>query len=273
MPELPEVETIKRQLSSCLNLEVIDVEVGRFGLRKPFTSTFVADLLSAKIVSVERVGKYLFFNLNSGKCILMHAGMSGRFDLKTAPLTKGRHDHLVITFANQQVLIFNDPRRFGLALTFGSKEEALKYARLGLDPINDQLQAEQLLELFKKRNSNIKDVLMNQQILAGIGNIYASEILCAAGIHPESAANKIPLEQLRELAKQIRLVLQKAIKLGGSTWRDYRTPEGQKGAFQETFTAYTKEGERCHFCSGKICKITQSNRATYYCEQHQLHFR
>lgn len=272
MPELPEVESMKALLSDCCNYKIINTKVLNSNLRKKVNNSFVADTKNTEILNIERIGKFLIFNLSNKKCVVMHAGMSGIFTVDgNDNLLK--HDHIVFYLKDNRIIKYNDPRRFGLALSFNNKQEALSsslFKNIAIDALDKKFNADYLLNKVKNLTSNIKNTLLNQNIVAGIGNIYASEILFYSKISPLRACNSLSNTEIAKIVDNTSFVLNKAITLGGSTLKDYRLPNGSKGGFQNEFAVYNKKDQPCPNCGTLITKITQSGRATYFCPKEQL---
>lgn len=270
MPELPEVETMRRSLLPLCNQEIIEVKLNKTQLRKPINSTFINDIKGTTLKSIERFGKFLLFHLSNNICLLMHAGMSGKFKLEKLPKTNtDKHNHIEFYLNNQLIVYYNDPRRFGLALTFPNKEEALNYINIGIDALDPLLTPNLLYELLQKSRTNIKTFLLNQKYIAGIGNIYACEILFYSHIHPLTATNHINKVQSKALVDNTLKVLQQAITMGGSTLKDYATPSGESGYFQHNFAVYNKISEPCPNCKAPIVKIKIAGRSTFLCPKEQ----
>lgn len=274
MPELPEVETIKNAVQAFANNALIlSTHVYQPHLREPVPADFAEKINGARIVNFERIGKYMIINLNNGLSIIFHFGMSGKIKTESAiPQKPEKHDHIVI-ITNKGALVYNDTRRFGLVTLCES--ENLKnhpcFKRIGLDPWDEQLTTEYLLESLKNRKTAIKIALLDQEIICGIGNIYASEILYKSRILPQRESKSITKDEAQKIIKYTREVLEEAIKAGGSTIHDYKRPDGNIGHFQQHHCVYNKEGQRCPDCvcdihAGKgICKDIQGGRSTFYC--------
>lgn len=274
MPELPEVETIKNTVAQHLFGALITyAEVRQAKLRESVPTDFAIKVCNARIIGLRRIAKYMLADLDNGLTIIWHFGMSGKIRIESdVPNPPQKHDHIIIK-TDKGVLIYNDPRRFGL-VTF-CKTAELKYhhcfKNTGLDPWDNNLTADYLLQKLANRKCAIKLSLLNQEIICGIGNIYASEILYLARIHPQRPSESINLLQAAEIIKQTRIVLQKAIDAGGSTIHDFRRPDGDIGYFQEQHCVYNKTGKRCPDCcckiekTGGIQKIVQGGRSTFYC--------
>lgn len=278
MPELPEVETTKNALAKGIGCcRILDVCVFENRLRIAIPDDFKQQILQTSILSYSRIAKYIVIKLNNNLDIICHLGMSGKFKLSYQnPPYREKHDHVFIITENG-TLIFNDPRRFGL-LTYIENSQLYNsslFAKLGLDPFSDELTSEYLLNKLKNKSIPIKIALLDQSIIAGIGNIYASEILFDARISPLRNACNISLQECQILIESSRKILQKAIDAGGSTLRDYHKPDGSEGYFQFMHCVYNKTGQPCTNCSchinetGGIQKIVQAGRSSFYCATKQ----
>lgn len=272
MPELPEVETVRRGLDNALSGAVISrVELRRKDLRTAFPRNFSKALAGRAIRAVERRAKYLLFRLDSEDIVIAHLGMSGRFLISlTRPKHFSKHDHLVIELSDGRFLIFNDARRFGL-VTLTNRSAIKKHPllnRLGPEPLSEDFSVGYLREKLRARRSPVKTALMDQRLVVGIGNIYASEALFNAGIDPRKpavdAAGKAPA-----LLKSIHKVLEAAIESGGSSLRDFVTISGKEGYFQHRFQVYGRAGKPCFICRAPIRVIRQSGRSTFFCPRCQ----
>lgn len=274
MPELPEVETVKNGIREFIGNSIIEnAEVFQRRFREPIPDDFEQKVRNAKIIGYRRFGKYLLVDLDNQYSIIWHLGMSGRIKtLKTYPKILEKHDHVVIKTQNG-CLIFNDPRRFGLMLLCLSKDigDHKLFCKMGLDPFDTNLTPSYLYKKLQRSKTPIKISLLNQEIVNGIGNIYASEILYKSAIIPTRLSLDISLEECDSLIQNTRLVLQNAIDNGGSTLRDYHKPDGSLGYFQNLHCVYNKSGQRCPDCSCDITKtdgikkIVQGGRSSFYC--------
>ncbi len=280
MPELPEVETIRRGMEKTIRGHVIaKVEQRRSGLRVPFPANFSKELEGKKIERLTRRAKYILIHLAS-RTVILHLGMSGRILLVPA---KGnyqpqKHDHLILDFDDGSKMIFNDARRFGMVMMADENEVANHpaFKDLGPEPLDNGFSAPVLFDSLRNKKTSIKAALMDQRVVAGLGNIYVCEALFHAGIGPARIAATLSEEDAEKLVKAIRKVLNEAIAAGGSTLRDYRHADGELGYFQHHFAVYDREGEPCPGCScdisrsGGVRKITQGGRSTYYCPEKQV---
>ena len=275
MPELPEVETIKEALRKSIDgTEILSVLIRNRNFRQRIPDDFEKIVTGTRILSVCRRAKYVIITLDNGYCIIWHFGMSGRVKIISNPdnLILDKHDHIVIRTSGD-TLVFNDARRFGLMLY--TKTETLTshplFTHLGPDPFEAELTSSYLADKFKNKKTAIKIALLDQDIVNGIGNIYASEALYDARISPLKACCDLSVNELKRLISSVRMTLKKAIAAGGSTLKDYRQPDGSMGYFQNQHCVYGKEGQPCPNCTckNKIKKIVQGGRSTFYCEKLQ----
>jgi formamidopyrimidine-DNA glycosylase len=275
MPELPEVETVCRGLAKALiGARITEMQQHRKDLRVALPPDMPRRLAGRRIENIHRRAKYILITLDKNETLLMHLGMSGRMvithDDRQPP---GKHDHLVFRFDNGVTLRFNDPRRFGLCdLAATDALEQHKLLRhIGIEPLGRDLTPQSLAALLKDKKTSIKAALLDQRLIAGIGNIYACEALFHAGIGPRRKAGSCKAPQTERLAPAIKKVLKAAIAAGGSSLRDYVQADGELGYFQHHFAVYGREGKRCPGCdcdpkrSGGIRRIAQGGRSTFYC--------
>ena len=286
MPELPEVETVRRGLTPAMEGRVIErAEIRRDGLRWPFPPGLADRLTGARVLGLRRRSKYILIDLDTGESALIHLGMSGRMTVSglQAAYVPGqfhhdhpapeKHDHVVLHMAGGARVTFNDPRRFGaLDLLETARADAHPLlAALGPEPLGNRFHADHLASRLAGRKGPIKALLLDQRIVSGLGNIYVCEALNRAGIHPERAGGRIGAARLERLVAEIRAVLAEAIEAGGSSLRDYRQADGELGYFQHGFRAYDREAQPCQSpgCTGTIRRIVQSGRSSYYCPRCQ----
>lgn len=274
MPELPEVETVCRGLARALeNRRLRRVLQRRSDLRLPFPPDFVQRLEGRRIVAIRRRAKYMLWEMEDDTVLIGHLGMSGRMQVGEGPLPDlGPHDHVVFETEEGPYVIFNDHRRFGLMVL--STREALDrhplLAGIGPEPLGNGFDPLVLSAALEGRRTPIKAALLDQKVVAGLGNIYVSEALFRAGIAPEREAATVAGKRAERLVPAIRDVLTEAIAAGGSTLRDYVQSNGELGYFQHAFKVYDREGEPCPACAkGVIRRIVQSNRSTYFCPRCQ----
>lgn len=268
MPELPEVETVCRGLrAKLLKKKIVDVEYRRPNLRFPMPADMPARVAGKRVTAVERLSKYALLVLNDGGKILLHLGMSGRlFFHEEKDYEPAKHDHVIVTFPKNLRLVFNDARRFGVLDYLPPGTDAHKLLdTVGLDPFDKTMTPAWLADKAEKRKTPMKAFLMDQRIIAGLGNIYVCEALFRAKISPTRAAGKLKRGEPEALVKAIQTVLNEAIKAGGSSLRDYVQTDGELGYFQSSFRVYGREDDPCKNCKTPIKRITQSGRSTFYC--------
>lgn len=276
MPELPEVETVCRGLAARLvGRRLLRVEVRRRDLRLPVPPEFAARLTGRRVLRIDRRAKYMLWHLDDGGVVIGHLGMSGRLCVKPAPAPPATHDHICMETDDQTVVVYNDPRRFGL-LVLTSADALHQHAllkELGPEPLSDAFTAASLRATLADRRGPIKAALLDQKVVAGLGNIYVCEALYRAHISPLRPAGSLTAASAQRLVREIKAVLSTAIAAGGSTLRDYVQADGELGGFQNQFSAYDREGSPCPHrgCGGRhvIRRIVQSGRATYYCPRCQ----
>ena len=282
MPELPEVEIVKLSLKKTIkSKKILKVKVNNRNLRFKIQKDFEALLKRRKIIDVNRKAKYLIIILDDDKYLIMHFGMSGtlhllkkEFDFKNTNLSfyKGqnfpsKHNHIELFFDKFKI-VYNDPRRFGFVKFLNSKKELVKYLKnFGIEPLEKKFNIKYLKKILNNKNKNIKNILLDQKYISGIGNIYANEILFFSKINPNKLGKKINIREMKKLLVFSKKVLRKAIKKGGSTIRDFKNAECTKGSFQDEFKVYNKDGFKCpnSLCAKFIKKITISNRSSFYC--------
>ena len=283
MPELPEVETICRGLEPAISGKVITaVQQRRKDLRVPFPKNLKGKLEGRAILYIRRRAKYIVIGLGSAvsnqtveATLIIHLGMSGRIIIAREPYTPEKHDHLLLSFKGGTCIVLNDPRRFGMVLyNKGEDIEALQsFHKMGPEPLGNHFHGESLYEALQKRSTSIKNALLNQHVVAGLGNIYVCEALFLAGIHPEENTRNISNRKADKLVRAIRDVLRQAIKAGGSTLKDYRKADGSLGYFQYAFAVYDREGQACPNCTcrakEKVIRIQQAGRSTFFCAKKQ----
>lgn len=268
MPELPEVETSRRGIAPFLEQQnIAEVIVRDHRLRWPVNPDLPQILAEQRVHQIGRRAKYLLFDCDSGT-LLIHLGMSGRLRVLDAsqPLQPDKHDHVDIVFENGYRLRYTDPRRFGAVIwTHEPVELHPLLSHLGPEPLEGDFDADYLLDKASKRQVAIKTFIMNAEIVVGVGNIYASEALFMAGIHPKMITAKLKKNQALKLVEAIKAVLGKAIAAGGTTLRDFRDSEGNPGYFAQELQVYNRAGLGCRQCGHPIELFRQANRATYFC--------
>jgi len=272
MPELPEVETVCQGLKAALDGAVIaEVTLRRKNLRIPFPEDFTQRLEGKAITGIRRRAKYLLFDIAGEDVMIAHLGMSGHFTVASnPPKSYEKHDHVVIRLTDGKVVIYNDVRRFGL-ITLARKEELSEHpllAGLGPEPLENSFSPAYLARALSTRNTALKVALMDQSVVVGVGNIYASEALFLAGIKPKTPANQA-VDQAKLLIQCIRKVLNDAIKSGGSTLRDHVQVTGETGYFQHHFNVYGRSGKPCFSCGTPIKSERLSGRSTFFCAECQ----
>ncbi len=274
MPELPEVETVCRGLAKMMaGRDIAQVRKNRGDLRAPFPAGL--EKLKGHIASITRRAKYILVNLADGRTLVIHLGMSGRITLhaRDEAYKPGTHDHMIITLDNGLRAVLNDPRRFGIVALAkaGELEKHKLFSHLGPEPLGKQFTADYLAEKFKGRKTAVKVALMDQELVVGVGNIYAAEALFLAHIDPRTAAGSLKKPALTKLVTAIKKTLEKAIAAGGSSLRDYVQTDGTLGLFQHHFAVYGRAGEKCKGCTcdikktGGVQRLTQGGRSTFYC--------
>jgi formamidopyrimidine-DNA glycosylase len=288
MPELPEVETVRRGLAPALvGARLERVELRRPDLRFPLPERFAERLVGHAVTGLSRRAKYLLAELSSGEVLVMHLGMTGRFrvahegavlspgDFYAEAGSKGAHDHVVFHLSNGAVVTYNDVRRFGFMdlVPCSELQSCRHFAGMGLEPLGGGLTGEAIAHLFAGRRAPLKAALLDQRLIAGLGNIYVCEALFRAGLHPESPAGSLatpsgkPTRAAGRLARTIVAVLEEAVEAGGSTLRDYARTDGSLGLFQHRFRVYDRTGEACAKprCRGRVERLIQAGRSTFYC--------
>jgi len=269
MPELPEVETSRRGIEPhIVGQRISDVRIRERRLRWPVSEDVDRHLPGQTVTSVERRAKYLLINTTDGTAIL-HLGMSGSVCIVENDTPASVHDHIDIELESGCALRLRDPRRFGSLHWSDDASNHWLLKNLGPEPLGDEFDGEYLWNRSRGRRVAVKQFIMNAGIVVGVGNIYASESLFLAGINPKRAAGRIALPRYEALANAIRTVLQKAIRAGGTTLRDFYGGDGEPGYFQQELTVYGREDEPCLYCDRPVTAIVQGQRATYYCKHCQ----
>ncbi|WP_166170851.1 bifunctional DNA-formamidopyrimidine glycosylase/DNA-(apurinic or apyrimidinic site) lyase [Acinetobacter sp. SA01] len=266
MPELPEVETTKTSLLPLLDQTVLKVEVRQPSLRWPIPEN-IQKLMGQKLLKLTRRSKYILAEFEQDS-MLWHLGMSGSFRLCTATDELRKHDHLIIQFEDIE-LRYHDPRRFGCILWLDQDSQSKLIDTLGPEPLSEAFNAEYLFEKFKKKNVAAKVAIMDNHIVVGVGNIYATESLFNVGIHPAQPASSLSFQQIEQLVIEIKRILKQAIDLGGSTLRDYTNAMGENGYFQQTLLAYGRAGEMCVNCETTLENLKLGQRASVFCPECQ----
>ena len=275
MPELPEVETVCRALSKVLtNSRIKKIEFYRKDLRWQVKDNLEVSLKNNIFIDPYRRGKYILIPTNTDKIFLIHLGMSGQIRIKKKDIVQ-KHDHMRMIVENNNkhfVVTYNDSRRFGYIDLFKKKElrEHFLLSKIGVEPLGRELTTEYLKNNFKKRVINIKNALIDQKIIAGIGNIYASEILYKAKINPLRKVNSLSQNDLNSIITFTKIILKKSIDVGGTTIRDHMQPDGSLGYFKQKLQVYGKVNEKCKTCNSFIVKEVISNRSTFICRHCQI---
>jgi formamidopyrimidine-DNA glycosylase len=292
MPELPEVETVRRGLQPAMEgAKIVHAEARRKDLRFPFQKDFVARLEGQTVTGLGRRAKYLMADLASGDVLLMHLGMSGSFRVVAGedkrapgkfhhPRNEDRaHDHVVFHMSSGATVIFNDPRRFGYMKIFARDriEDEPLLQGLGPEPLGNEFDAAMLARACFNKKTSLKAALLDQRVVAGLGNIYVCEALFRAHLSPRRLAATLatkkgqPTDHARRLVEAIHAVLNQAIKAGGSSLRDHRQTSGELGYFQHSFQVYDREGKQCESagCGGIVRRFTQNGRSTFWCPKCQ----
>lgn len=278
MPELPEVETVRRGLEPVLTgRAILRAEVNRPDLRWPLPPDLARRLTGRRVLALRRRAKYILADLDGGETLLVHLGMSGRILVSGGAVGRfrhdhpapARHDHVMLDIEGGARITFNDPRRFGAMDLFATEAAAAHplLARLGPEPLGNSFSDAYLAAAFGGRRMPVKAALLDQRIVAGLGNIYVCEALWRARISPRRRAGAISAARIATLATAIRAVLLEAIAAGGSSLRDFRRADGELGYFQHRFDVYGREGAACHTpgCGGTIRRVVQSGRSSFYC--------
>ena len=292
MPELPEVETVRRGLQPVMEgARIVKAEARRADLRFPFQPDFVARLQGQTVIGLGRRAKYLLADLASGDVLLMHLGMSGSFRVisredATLPgefhYPRGKdtkHDHVLFRMSSGADIVFNDPRRFGFmkVIARNALDEEPLLCELGPEPLGNEFDAAMLAQACAGKRTSLKAALLDQRVVAGLGNIYVCEALYRSHLSPEREAATLatkkgePTDHASRLVSAIHAVLNDAIKAGGSSLRDHRQTNGELGYFQHSFSVYDREGEACRTpgCSGTVRRFSQNGRSTFWCPKCQ----
>ena len=283
MPELPEVETVRKGLVRHLQGGTISsVDLRRKGLRFPFPKDMEDRMENRRIEKISRRAKYLLIHLDDESTWLVHLGMTGKFTLfrnESEYEENSKHDHVIIRMENGAIAVYNDPRRFGLMdlIDAGGEQNHRLLAGIGCEPLSEKFNAESFSKSIENKKSPNKTALLDQRIVAGLGNIYVCEILNRAGVSPRRMASSVASSvgrvdsRCERIVEQTKQVLGEAIAAGGSTISDFAAVDGDLGYFAHSFRVYGREGEPCltHSCSGKIKRIVQGGRSTFFCSKCQ----
>jgi len=267
MPELPEVETTKNGLEILLSKKTITkIEILNPNLRWNVDQSIISKLNNKTINSFSRRGKYILFNFDKGH-LMIHLGMSGKINVVGIHEPIKKHDHFLLHFKDK-IMRFNDPRRFGSIFFLEDKNHRL-LNNLGVEPLENLFHDNYLFEHSRNKTQNVKAFIMDSKIVVGVGNIYACESLFEAGINPKTKASKISKQKYINLTEHIKKVLTKAIKAGGTTLQDFAKVDGKPGYFSQELSVYGRENKNCYNCNGKIKRIVQNQRSTFYCPKCQ----
>ena len=278
MPELPEVETVRRGLQPHLEGErILRAEARRPDLRWPLPPDLVQVLTGARVTGLRRRSKYILADLEDRGSLLLHLGMSGRMLIEDEaqgafhrdPAILPRHDHVVFWTERGTRITFNDARRFGMVDLIPEGAEHPLLAHLGPEPLSDAFNADYLQQKCAKKKTAIKPWLMDNKLVVGVGNIYASESLFSAGIHPDRLASSLSRDECEQLVKVIKLVLLRSIEQGGTTLKDFLQSDGKPGYFAQELQVYGRKGEPCRICGTPVVGTKHAQRATFYCRQCQ----
>jgi formamidopyrimidine-DNA glycosylase len=268
MPELPEVEVIRQSLADSVGRHIVDIEVRESRLRKPVDAMRLRSSIGQQIVGLDRKGKYLIARLSDHRILVLHFGMSGTVRLVKGVWAWDRHDHVQLVLDGDLRWVLNDPRRFGL-LWVGSESEAPELSRLGPDALSAEFTAPMLFGATRRSKRAVKNVLLDQRVVAGVGNIYANEALFLAGIRPSRAAHRLSRPAVARLHEALRATLREAIAAGGSSIADFHDGRGRTGYFQLQFRVYDRCGEPCLQCGGTIRRAVHAGRSSFYCPRCQ----
>jgi len=269
MPELPEVETIRRNLQATIvNSRIITIDVHDVRLGRPVQPDQLQKwAVGHRIVSFARRAKYIIVHLDNDAAIIIHLGMSGRLGVLPASAHVEKHTHVIFHLDDNRQLRYRDPRRFGLIeITLpGAIESYAGFAKLGVEPLSAAFNAQFLADHLPKSKKAIKLWIMDAQNIVGIGNIYANEALFFAGLHPARPAASLNRVEQRKLTDSIKSTLERALQLGGTTIRDFQNTHGEPGFFQQVLSVYQREGEKCKNCGTAIIKVVVGGRSTFFC--------
>ncbi len=282
MPELPEVETVKRGLEEfIINENIKKVYLSKLSLRFPWPKDFISKVVGKKIISIKRRAKYIIIGLSDNYSIIAHLGMSGSYKVLKKSEEQDyailKHDHLIFDLDNFKI-VYNDPRRFGYIDLTNQEPETHKFlSSLGPEPLSNYFNADGIAKTLFNRSKPIKNLLLDQNIVSGLGNIYVCEALFRSKINPKKNCSKLvtskgkPRKDLILLVQKINEVIKEAIEVGGSSLRDFSNINGKMGYFQSSFNVYNRENEKCLLdcCDGVIKRIIQSGRSTFFCSKCQ----
>ena len=273
MPELPEIETVKLGLEkTVLGSVIVSTKIFRRDLRFPIEERFEKSILNKRVLAVGRRSKYILLFLNNKTTLVLHLGMSGKINVKIEneiDYPAKKHDHLILSFDNGFILIYNDPRRFGFVeIIEGDYNNYRRFKHIGIEPLLKQFDGKYMWARIKNSTRTLKNILMDQKMVAGLGNIYVSEALWDSQIIPTRVGQNMSLGDCKKLVRSIKKVLGKAINFGGTTLKDYRQVGGEVGYFQNKLKVYGKAGKKCcrQKCQGTVKRAILNGRSTYYCD-------
>ena len=273
MPELPEIETVKLGLEkTVLGSVIVSTKIFRRDLRFPIEERFEKSILNKRVLAVGRRSKYILLFLNNKTTLVLHLGMSGKINVKIEneiDYPAKKHDHLILSFDNGFILIYNDPRRFGFVeIIEGDYNNYRRFKHIGIEPLLKQFDGKYMWARIKNSTRTLKNILMDQKMVAGLGNIYVSEALWDSQIIPTRVGQNMSLGDCKKLVRSIKKVLGKAIDFGGTTLKDYRQVGGEVGYFQNKLQVYGKAGQKCcrQKCQGTVKRAILNGRSTYYCD-------
>ncbi|ABD45492.1 formamidopyrimidine-DNA glycosylase [Ehrlichia chaffeensis str. Liberty] len=270
MPELPEVEIVCRALSSqILGKTILDIEVNRYDLRVPVTQNLCDIAVNSSVFQVLRKGKYIVLVLSNQYYLVIHLGMSGNLIYSESYIKQKKHNHVIFHFSNNNLLIFNDPRRFGIVILLTYSQYIEFFKNFGVDALSDEFNTNYLYNTSNKR-CTIKSLLMNNKFVTGIGNIYSTESLFLAGIAPNRFVKDLSIIECNNIIDGVKNILLYSIENGGSSIKDYTSPFGIRGTFQNHFLVYNRTRQQCYKCNSSILVIKQNGRSTFFCPYCQL---
>ena len=276
MPELPEVESLRRILvRTAVGRTIVSVRIGEKPLRRRATADFSGAITGRRIVKLSRRAKYLIIELDGDHVMLVHLGMSGSLTHRHAGFDADdfdpRHDHLEFALDDASRLVYNDPRRFGMVrlVERAALASTAELKGLGPEPLSREFNADYLAAKARGRTAAIKNLIMDQRIVAGIGNIYASEVLFQAGVRPTRRAGRVTRSEIEKITAAMPIILRAAIGNNGTTFRSYRDSRGQPGRFAARLRVYGREGEPCYTCSTPIKNVVVGQRASFFCPKCQ----
>jgi len=274
MPELPEVETVKRGLEPVMQGFIFErVTLNRLNLRFPFGKNFISRIQGKTLTSLTRRGKFLKATLSSNDVLYMHLGMSGRFTIDNNPTaiydsrnsTNPKHDHVIFEMNNGVRITYNDPRRFGFMELIAPGEPS-RLDKMGPEPLDNMFNGPYLFNKLSGKKNTIKSALLDQSIISGLGNIYVCEAIFKAKISPKRLAGKVTIKETEILVNEIKAIIKKAIEAGGSSLKDFASVDGNLGYFQHSFDVYAQAKMPCKVCTTPIEKIVQNGRSSFYCK-------